>query len=448
MIATGFLVVLLQMLDLSAGDTWAVTVNGRVSFDHMILYSTITVASIVIQIFLLMTTTRIIFKIKKPASYFGRIIAFVYMISQIATIILLAYLLAEQLVTSRYHIILSELIIGISLVISVLIMISLAFTCLKSYLSTRSKAVVVYGIAIVAVSVQLIGAFIYVEVSLFGKPQYITPNRNPWASFIYTELGSNLSSIYSITKNISFVAVWTASVILTKSNIHKVGKAKYWLIVSIPVIYFLFQYFPILLDQIGPLDLLTTAAGSILPYFYNFVLNTVNIGSGILFGLSFFILSRAVSFENLKYYLIICGTGIMIIFSSNVSTTVILGTFPAWAIVSLSFVLPASFLLLLGLDSATYYIAGDILVRRFLNKFRNQFDMFAALGSAEASAATERRIHNISTRIHDNLETEKLFVDRTETGDVRQYVREVIDEMRKSGGKDKSDSDSFHNQST
>jgi len=70
------------------------------------------------------------------------------------------------------------------------------------------------------------------------------------------------------------------------------------------------------------------------------------------------------------------------------------------------------------------------------------------LGSAEASAATERRIHNISTRIHDNLETEKLFVDRTETGDVRQYVREVIDEMRKSGGKDKSDSDSFHNQST
>jgi hypothetical protein len=190
------------------------------------------------------------------------------------------------------------------------------------------------------------------------------------------------------------------------------------------------------------------ASGSIFIYFYNFVLNTVNVGSGILFGISFFMLSRALSYQHLKYYLIMCGAGIMILFSSNVSTLLVLGTFPAWSVVSLSFVLPASFLILIGLDSATFYIAGDITVRKFLNRFKDQFDMFSALGSTEASAATERKIHNRSTRIYDNLETEKLFIGRTESEDIKEYVREVITEIRKSDRKDNTESGNFPNQST
>lgn len=440
MIITGFVVVLLQIVDLSAGDTWAININDRVSFEHMILYSAVIVASVAIQALFLASTSRLIFSIKKPASRVALIVAYVYVVSQLIVIVLLAYLLGEQLITSKYHTILSELIVGISLTISILIMISLAFTCIKSYMARRSKMVGVYGIALIALSIQLISAFFYVEVNLHDKPDYITPERNPWASYIYTSLVTKLLSIYSTTKSISFIAVWAASVILTKSNIQKIGKIKYGVTVSIPVIYFLFQYSPLLLDQIGTLGLLLMAKGSAFLYIYNFVLNTVNIGSGILFGISFYILSRPLSYAHLKYYLTMCGTGIMILFSSNVSTILVLSTFPAWAIVSLSFVLPASFLILIGLDSATFYIAGDVTVRRFLNRFKDQFDMFAALGSTEASAAAERKIQNISTRIYNNLDTEKLFVAKTESEDIKEYVKEVIAEMRRSNRKDSTQS--------
>jgi hypothetical protein len=62
---------------------------------------------------------------------------------------------------------------------------------------------------------------------------------------------------------------------------------------------------------------------------------------------------------------------------------------------------------------------------------------------------TERKIHNISTRIYDNLETEKLFTARTESEDLKEYVREVIAEMRKSGTKsDNAKSDDFSDQPT
>lgn len=67
---------------------------------------------------------------------------------------------------------------------------------------------------------------------------------------------------------------------------------------------------------------------SLFLYLYNFVLNTVNIATGILFGISFFILARSIGYKDLKYYLIIAGTGLMIIFSSGISTMLILAPFP------------------------------------------------------------------------------------------------------------------------
>jgi hypothetical protein len=432
LIATGLVVVLLQIVDLSAGDTWAVNINDRVSLEHIILYSVIIVASIIIQVILLSTSIKLTLSIKKPASHIAEIVTYVYVISQLTIIILLSYLLSEELITSRYATALSQLIIGISLVISVLIMISLTLTCLKSYFTRRSKMAAVYAIAITALSVQLISAFFYVEISLFDKPEYITPERNPWGSYNYSALNSKLYSVYNTIKNLSFFAVWAASVILTKSNIERIGKIKYCAIVGIPIIYFSLQYSPLLLEQMGTLGPLLTAKGSIFPYIYNFVLNTVNVGSGILFGISLFMLARTINFEQLKYYLTISGVGIMILFSSNVSTILTLSTFPAWAIVSLSFVLPASFLIMIGLDSATFYVAGDITVRKFLRRFKDRYDLFAALGSAEASAAAERKIREISSRIYDGLEPPNLFTGRTESENIREYVRIVMAEMKKS----------------
>jgi hypothetical protein len=95
----------------------------------------------------------------------------------------IVYLLTEQIVTSSYHIEILELIVGLSLIPSVLILISLAFTTLKSFLSTKRKIVMINGIAIIAIALQLFIAFCYIEINLYSKPEIITPDRNPWASY-------------------------------------------------------------------------------------------------------------------------------------------------------------------------------------------------------------------------------------------------------------------------
>jgi hypothetical protein len=345
---------------------------------------------------------------------------------------LLIFLLAEQLLTHQYHIIISESILGLSLLTSVAIMILLSYTCIKAYLTTKNKMTIVYGLSMIALSVQLISAFSYIEGNLYNKTAPITPDRNPWISGYYTSFLNKLFQIYGTAHMISFITVWAASIIFTKSLLQKIGKIKYWTIVSIPVIYFLFQYLPLLLNQAGLLTPLLMAKEPIFLYFYNFVVNTINVGAGLLFGISFFILSTNLMHGHLRYYLVMCGAGIMVIFSSNISTVLVLAMFPAWAVVSLSFVLPASFMILIGLDSSTFFIAGDYRVRELLNKSKKEFELFKALGSTEFSRDIERKVRRITNQIYDNPENQPLFVSKSESEEIGQYVSEVIAEMKRS----------------
>jgi len=133
-----------------------------------------------------------------------------------------------------------------------------------------------------------------------------------------------------------------------------------------------------------------------------------------------------------------CGAGIMVIFSSNISTVLVMTMFPAWAVVSLSFVLPASFMILIGLDSSAFFIAGDFRVRELLHKSRKDFELFKALGSTEFSSAIERKVRHIANQIYDNPENEPLFVSRSESEDISQYVIEVMAEMKRSKSKFKN----------
>lgn len=436
MLIIGFIVVLLQILDVSAGDTWALYLSDRLSYNHTLLYTVIVVLTIAIQAFLLIISTRLFIRKKKISSSIGLFVASLYLISQIIIIILLTYLLGEQLLFAKYHKILLETVVGFSLIPSILIMISLALACLKTYSSARNKTVAIYGLSIIILSAHLAAVFLYVENSLFTKPEYITPGRNPWASAYYTTFQNQLQSTYEITKAVSFIAVLVATVLLTKSFSSRTGKIKYWIIVSIPVIYFLLQYSPNFIDKIAILNSMAMTEGSMFPYFQNFVLNTSNVGAGILFGISFFIISRSLMNARLKYYLIICGTGIMILFSSNISTILILATFPAWALISITFVLSASFFTLIGLDSTTFYVANDMSLRSYLNRHRKDLEIFKVFSSAEVSANVEQKVNKISKIVNQEIGNETLFSGGYESEDVKHYVMEVISELRKSSKSD------------
>ena len=431
----GLVVVAIEILDTNAAGNWTLYESDRNSFHYTMIYYIISVISIVIHILFLLISTRIAFRVKKAVSNLSIIIKYVYLLSHIAVIAAIIYLILEQIFKLSYHTVLLEFIVGMSLIPSVLILLSLGFKGIKSISPTKSKIVMIYSIAIITIAVKLFIAFNSIEVILDIKPEIITVDRNPWTVHTYSSFTIFLFWIYAITDTISFIAVWIASILLTKQYVSHIGKIKYLIMVSIPVIYFLVQYSPLLLAQTGTLSFLLMEEGSIFLYFYNFVLNTGNVGTGVLFGISFFMLSRSLNHEQLRYYLIISGTGIMIIFSSGLSTNSTLAPFPAWSITSLSFILPASFLLMIGLDSATYYIATDTLLRKFLYKYKDKFELFRALGFQKTSNITEQKIHEILHKELDKLEVETMFKPLSESEDIKQYINQVLKETKKTNRK-------------
>ena len=108
----------------------------------------------------------------------------------------------------------------------------------------------------------------------------------------------------------------------------------------------------------------------------------------------------------------------MIIFSSGLSPNSTLAPFPAWSIISLSFILPASFLLMIGLDSAAYYIATDTILRKFLHKHKDKFEFLQALGFKKTSEIAEQKIQEILHKELDKLEIETMFKPLSESEDI------------------------------
>ncbi len=87
------------------------------------------------------------------------------------------------------------------------------------------------------------------------------------------------------------------------------------------------------------------------------------------------------------------------------------------------------------LHSATYYIASYTLISRFLYHHQNQFELFQALGSSNATDMVERKMNEMIRQQLKNLEMEMLFKPVSEVEDIKRYIRKVIIEMKQSDTK-------------
>lgn len=70
------------------------------------------------------------------------------------------------------------------------------------------------------------------------------------ASIPLTSL-STLTSLYNFLSIGSFIFIWVPTAILLKTFSLRFGKIRYWLLVTIPVLYFLVPFF---IDELGILD--------------------------------------------------------------------------------------------------------------------------------------------------------------------------------------------------
>jgi hypothetical protein len=222
---------------------------------------------------------------------------------------------------------------------------------------------------------------------------------------------------------------------MLKQYSHSIGKIKYWILVSIPLIVFMTKYEIILyyiLYNPSILEIFSSIkSNSIVHQIVSTLLNSnLQIG-GIFFAIAFLVVVKKIpKGHRIVNSLIISLIGMMFLFGSKNVSALIIPAYPPVGIVAISFMGFASYLLLVGIYSSATIAARDITLRKYLNKkVENDTTLLNNIAYAENENEIQKNVKslmNYSTLWQRNNDI-KLEMNQQE---IKEIVDSVISEVK------------------
>jgi hypothetical protein len=153
---------------------------------------------------------------------------------------------------------------------------------------------------------------------------------------------------------------------------------------------------------------------------------------GVLFGIAFWSVSRSLTNETVKGYMMISAFGMMLLFTSNQPVGLTLLPFPPFGLVTICFIGLASYLVFLGIYSSAISISQDSSLRRSIRKYAiTESKLLDSIGSAQMEQEIQRRVVALTKKNEEVLTNETGVESSLNEDEVRQYLHEVLREVRK-----------------
>jgi hypothetical protein len=395
---------------------------------HLLLFvSFVIVVSIINTILLLFakrndiqaTTTRpLLFR----AAYIGTS-AVQYTIS-----LILFIMLSEMFIFHQYNKIFSLLVIYLSHFWPAIILGVLSFIFIQWFRFAKSFSILIYGIVFAMILFLILITIPLLTEQFKLQPQLIYPRD--YISVVLAVLvpSPNIAFIYGLGSYVlplMVISSWILTVSLLKPYINRIGKKRFWLIVSIPLVYQLF------LSIISDTDVVTdpSLVKVIYSWQFQFLLGVSNQISGLFFGIAFWVIARKTKRKIIRNYLIISSVGIVLLFSSINAGAPFYAAYPPFGLVTLLFLGLSSYLLLIGMLGCAAYVSRDKELRREIYKgLEVDSDVFKKMGLAEMQREMERRIIPLADRMKSSYEIRE-YVDPSDE-DVKIMIDEVLNEIR------------------
>ena len=304
----------------------------------------------------------------------------VLLISPFASSIIIALILFQMIEGAEYHKVLIPIATIASLVPAILILSLLLIKFVRWFTVNHDYMMLAYTIAIGAISFNLIILILNLPTNLFDyssvreaiKVQDIIINEGiPTRHFVGT---------YTYSSFLSFVLIWMATSILLRNYSKKVGKFVYWLLVLIPLIYFLVQY-----PQI--FDYLFSTVKGYDPILYvrlaSIIFGLSKTAGGIFFAIGFWVIARSINNKQIRNYLLISGYGILLLFVSSQANSVIISPYPPFGVVAISSAVLASLLTFVGLYFTALSISKESRVRVEIDRRVTQLAFIKKMGAVK-----------------------------------------------------------------
>ena len=286
-----------------------------------------------------------------------------------------------------------------------------------------------YCLAFSVYAINVVCGILIVNIQLEGRPEKVSFVSSPWD---LTSLRiSSFNDFYKLTSMISFGMTWIATSLLMYHYSRKISKRKFWLLASLPLIYYVGN---IDLIRLSIFNYLLVMSPNLL-WIMQVLLGGAKQVAGFFFALAFVILSRNVDSQKLKYYLAISATGIMLLFSSNQISLIQVIPYPPFGLNTVSLISISSFLILLGLYSLAYSMAHDkkLLenVRKIVKETSSKF--LYDIGSSQWQQDIDKTVSTIMRSKSIDSHYELVPTSLTKE-DIKNYVEEVANELKRSQG--------------
>lgn len=152
---------------------------------------------------------------------------------------------------------------------------------------------------------------------------------------------------------------------------------------------------------------------------------------GILFGVAFWIVSRRVGKHAIKDYLVVSACGVILLFTTNQATNLIVVSYPPFGLVTAALIGLSSYMLLVGIYSSAMSISRDTELRKFIHTVAaKEIKLLDHIGSAQMEQELVTRVIPLVQRKASNMEQETGIKTSLTDGEMMQYLDEVLTEVR------------------
>jgi hypothetical protein len=356
-------------------------------------------------------------------------------IAQYVLIAIIAFVIAQILVTAQYNTVMIAAALSISygLWIITLALLSRAFlSWLRSSrsnvtVSKRNVMVLILALSMIAYVVNGVTGLANFLLMLQEQLEVVTSADVAFfPEFDPESQQQQINAVYQIAGAIAYVLTWIGTVMLLRPYIHRIGKIKFYAIMGSAMVYYLIQYPLFVLGYVTP-----TGESDVEVMNTILITSIAGVFSGIIFGAAFLSIARTLQKGSaLREYMIIAAYGLLLFYVAGTATAT-QAAYPPFGLASVSFTGLSCYLIYTGLYSSAISVSQDAELRQSIRKSAlKEVKFLESMGTAQMEQELQKRVLTIAKENSDSMAEETGVQPSLSEDEMKQYLEEVIKEIR------------------
>jgi hypothetical protein len=355
----------------------------------------------------------------------------IFAATQILTIGIILIIIFQMFFMNKYSLILLRIQTYLSHVSAVIFLSFLVFLFAGWMLnSKRNFVTALYIISFSLASVNLIVSLLYLEsyFSISGFPDILP---YPITAYVVNQAGlpftESLSIVFDALSLSSFLIMWIATAILLSQYQHKMGKIKYYSLMSIPLVYYIFPLQGYFGDVFFNLLQSSPVSYSII---YILIFSATKQVGAVLFSLAFWMAATLVYDNRIRKSLLLSTIGMAILFGTFVISPLQYHVYPPYGFITQAFIPLGAYLLFVGIFNSAKVISRDSAVRKeFYKNASSQLSLLKTIGVSQMEKELEDEVKSVEKKLSKISPETTMDIPQLEEQEVKEILRDVLNEL-------------------